>query len=106
MHCPAVSDIQQVVAAHYAITMLDLLSRRRSRAVARPRQVAMYLARHLTQLSLPEIGRHFDHRDHTTVSHAVTQIDRLMRCDRAMAGAVAELQQQLLEPGQGTLPLE
>jgi chromosomal replication initiator protein len=102
---PAVSDIQQVVAAHYEISLLDLLSRRRGKAVTRPRQVAMYLARHLTLLSLPEIGRRFD-RDHTTVGYAVYTVDCLMRHDDAMAKMVDELRHELLEPGQGKLPLE
>ena len=104
MLTPAVSDIQQVVAEYYEISMLDMLSRRRGRAVARPRQIAMYLARHLTILSLPEIGRRFD-RDHTTVCHAVNMVDFLMRHDDAVAKMVDDLRHQLEHPNQGVLAL-
>jgi chromosomal replication initiator protein len=76
-----VEDIQRQVAAHFQIRLADMHSARRSRAVARPRQVAMYLAKQLTQHSLPDIGRQFGGRDHTTVLHAVKRIDELRSVD-------------------------
>ena len=72
-----VKDIQRVVGAYYSISQLDLLSDRRMRRLARPRQVAMWLCRKLTDRSLPDIGRRFGNRDHTTVIHAVRQIEKL-----------------------------
>jgi len=75
MTYPSIAAIQAAVCAHFRVTHLDLLSRRRGRAISRPRQVGMWLARHTTPLSLPEIGREFQ-RDHTTVMHAVDRIDR------------------------------
>ncbi len=76
-----VEDIQKHVAAHYNIKMSDMHSARRSRVVARPRQVAMYLAKKMTSKSLPEIGRRFGGKDHTTVMHAVKRVDELMASD-------------------------
>src|SRR3546814_386495 len=70
-----IEEIQRRVATHFNIRITDMHSARRSRSVARPRQVAMYLAKQLTQRSLPEIGRQFGGRDHTTVRHAVKQAD-------------------------------
>jgi chromosomal replication initiator protein len=77
-----VEDIQRQVATHFEIRLADMHSARRSRAVARPRQVAMYLAKHLTQQSLPDIGRRFGGRDHTTVLHAVKRVDELRSIDK------------------------
>lgn len=74
---PTVDVIQKVVANHYHLTQQDLLSKRRSRVVARPRQVGMWLARQLTKRSLPDIGLRFGGRDHTTVIHAVRRINSL-----------------------------
>jgi chromosomal replication initiator protein len=65
-----VSQIQHAVAGHFGIRVEEMWSERRARSVARPRQIAMYLARELTGYSLPRIGRHFGYRDHTTVIHA------------------------------------
>lgn len=79
-----VEDIQKKVAAHYNIRVADMHSPRRARAVARPRQVAMYLCKTLTQHSLPEIGRKFGGRDHTTIIHGVRKIEELMTSDRAL----------------------
>lgn len=76
-----VEDIQRKVAEHYNMRVSDMHSPRRSRAVARPRQVAMYLAKQLTSRSLPEIGRKFGGRDHTTVLHAVSKIEELCQND-------------------------
>jgi chromosomal replication initiator protein len=76
-----IDDIQRRVAEHYRLKLGDLLSPRRAREVARPRQVAMYLAKQLTPRSLPEIGRRFGGRDHTTVMHAVKRIETLRATD-------------------------
>lgn len=73
-----IDEIQRKVAEHFGIRMADMHSARRSRNVARPRQIAMYLCKRLTQRSLPEIGRKFGGRDHTTVMHAVRKIEELM----------------------------
>lgn len=72
-----IEQIQKRVAEHFNIRMSEMSSARRARAVARPRQVAMYLAKQLTSRSLPEIGRKFGNRDHTTVMHAVRKVDEL-----------------------------
>jgi chromosomal replication initiator protein len=80
-----IDEIQRKVAEHYNIRMADMHSARRARNVARPRQVAMYLAKQLTARSLPEIGRKFGGRDHTTVMHAVRKIDELMAEDAQIA---------------------
>ncbi|RVT97381.1 chromosomal replication initiator protein DnaA [Rhodovarius crocodyli] len=90
-----IDDIQRKVAEHYAIRMTDMFSARRARAVARPRQVAMYLAKQLTSRSLPEIGRRFGNRDHTTVMHAVSRIQQLMAEDRVLAEDVTLLRRML-----------
>jgi len=80
-----IDEIQRKVAEHYNIRMSDMHSARRARNVARPRQVAMYLAKQLTARSLPEIGRKFGGRDHTTVMHAVRKIDELIGDDPQIA---------------------
>ena len=77
-----IDNIQRVVADYYKLKMSDLLSKRRSRSVARPRQVAMALAKELTNYSLPEIGESFGGRDHTTVLHACRKVKELERIDR------------------------
>ncbi len=76
-----IDDIQRRVAEYYNLRLADLLSARRARVVARPRQVAMYLSKQLTTRSLPEIGRKFGGRDHTTVMHAVRRIEELKLSD-------------------------
>ena len=76
-----IEEIQRNVCAHFNIKMTDMSSARRARAVARPRQMAMYLAKMLTSRSLPEIGRKFGNRDHTTVMHAVRKIEELRAVD-------------------------
>jgi chromosomal replication initiator protein len=86
-----IDEIQKQVAAHYSIKLSDMHSARRSRIVARPRQVAMYLAKQLTTKSLPEIGRKFGGKDHTTVMHAVKRIDELMQSDSELTDDVALL---------------
>jgi hypothetical protein len=74
---PSIAEIQKKVCAHYGLRRLDMHSARRDHRVARPRQIAMYLCRRLTSCSLPQIGRHFGHRDHTTVMHAIRRIEQL-----------------------------
>ena len=79
----SIENIQKTVADFYRIKLVELLSKKRTRAIARPRQVAMYLARELTQMSLPEIGAAFGGRDHTTVMHACKTIENLRGMDAA-----------------------
>src|SRR5690625_3707550 len=76
-----IDNIQRVVSEYYKIKMNDMLSKRRSRSVARPRQVAMALAKELTNHSLPEIGEAFGGRDHTTVLHACRKIKQMQEDD-------------------------
>jgi chromosomal replication initiator protein len=90
-----IEDIQKKVAAHFNIKVSDMHSARRSVAIARPRQVAMYLAKKLTTKSLPEIGRKFGGKDHTTVMHAVKRIDELARGDKEFADDVELLMRML-----------
>jgi chromosomal replication initiator protein len=90
-----IEDIQRVVARQYNVSRADLLSSRRTANVVRPRQVAMYLAKVLTLRSLPEIGRRFGGRDHTTVLHAVRKIEALVGNDNALAEEVESLKRQL-----------
>jgi chromosomal replication initiator protein len=91
-----IEEIQKRVAEHFNIKVSDMHSARRSRAVARPRQVAMYLAKQLTPRSLPEIGRKFGGRDHTTVMHAVRKVEELRAADASFAEDV-ELLRRMLE---------
>ena len=91
-----IEEIQKRVAEHYNVRIADMHSARRARAIARPRQVAMYLSKHLTSRSLPEIGRKFGGRDHTTVMHAVRKIDELKSTDSTFAEDV-ELLRRMLE---------
>jgi chromosomal replication initiator protein len=90
-----IEDIQRVVARQYNVSRADLLSSRRTANVVRPRQVAMYLAKILTLRSLPEIGRRFGGRDHTTVLHAVRKIEALAGNDTAFAEEIEGLKRQL-----------
>ena len=90
-----IEDIQRVVARQYNVSRADLLSSRRTANVVRPRQVAMYLAKVLTLRSLPEIGRRFGGRDHTTVLHAVRKIEALAGNDSAFAEEIESLKRQL-----------
>jgi chromosomal replication initiator protein len=92
-----IEDIQRVVARQYNVSRADLLSSRRTANVVRPRQVAMYLAKTLTLRSLPEIGRRFGGRDHTTVLHAVRKIENLVTTDNALAEEIELLKRQLQE---------
>ncbi len=91
-----IEEIQRKVAEHWSIRLTDMTSARRARAVARPRQVAMYLSKQLTTRSLPEIGRMFGNRDHTTVMHAVQRVNELMDADAEFKERV-DLLRRLLE---------
>jgi chromosomal replication initiator protein len=91
-----IEEIQKKVAEHFNIRFADMHSARRARAVARPRQVAMYLSKQLTSRSLPEIGRKFGGRDHTTVMHAVRKIDELRATDSSFNEDI-ELLKRMLE---------
>ncbi len=91
-----IEEIQRRVAEHYKIRLSEMSSARRARAVARPRQVAMYLAKQLTSRSLPEIGRKFGNRDHTTVMHAVSRVTELMAREASFSEDV-ELLKRMLE---------
>ena len=91
-----IEDIQRVVARHYNVSKADLLSSRRTRTIVRPRQIAMYLAKVLTPRSLPEIGRRFGGRDHTTVLHAVRKIEGMMEGDKMLADEI-ELLKRLID---------
>jgi chromosomal replication initiator protein len=90
-----IDEIQKRVAEHYHMRISDMVSARRARAVARPRQVAMYLAKQLTSRSLPEIGKKFGNRDHTTVMHAVTRVTELIETDVTFAEDVDLLRKML-----------
>lgn len=90
-----IEDIQRIVSKHYNVTKADLLSARRTRTIVRPRQIAMYLAKVLTPRSLPEIGRRFGNRDHTTVLHAVRKIEELAKADYALAQELELLKRML-----------
>ena len=92
-----VDKIQNVVSNYFNIPLSDMLSQRRSRPLARPRQIAMYLAKKMTSRSLPEIGRRFANRDHTTVIHAVKTISRLTDQDDEMKKNINQIKSLLLE---------
>jgi chromosomal replication initiator protein len=90
-----IDEIQRKTAEHYALKLSDMHSARRARAVARPRQVAMYLSKQLTPRSLPEIGRKFGGRDHTTVMHAVRKVEELLEADVQIARDVEVIRRAL-----------
>ncbi len=90
-----IEDIQRIVARHYNVSKTELLSNRRTRTIVKPRQVAMYLSKVLTPRSLPEIGRRFGGRDHTTVLHAVRKIEGLTGNDNTLAQEI-ELLKRLI----------
>ncbi|MGN6103227.1 MAG: chromosomal replication initiator protein DnaA [Devosia sp.] len=91
-----IEDILRIVSRHYKVPRNDLLSSRRSRDVVRPRQIAMYLAKALTSRSLPEIGRRFGGRDHTTVLHSVRKVEQMMKDDNDLTQEI-ELLKKMLE---------
>ena len=92
----SIESIQNIVAGYFNLKIDEMLSARRSRSLARPRQIAMYLAKQNTTNSLPEIGRKFSNRDHTTVIHAVKKIEELMKKDNEIKQNVTEIKKKLL----------
>jgi chromosomal replication initiator protein len=90
-----VADITEAVCEYYGVTRTEMLSDRRYRSIARPRQVAMWLSRKLTTRSLPDIGRRLGGRDHSTVHHAFHKIEELKEVDEGLASDLIQLQQKL-----------
>jgi chromosomal replication initiator protein len=86
-----IEDILQLIGRHYSVSRSDLLSPRRARSIVRPRQIGMYLAKKLASRSLPEIGKRFGGRDHSTVLHAVRKIEELLKADEKLAREIALL---------------
>lgn len=108
---PKIAAIQHIVAERFDVTVVDLISPRRTANVVRPRQIAIYLAKRLTPKSLPEIGRRFGDRDHTTILHATRRIEELCKSDEYLSRAVDELEtllnpQRLLSDQVETKPAE
>lgn len=93
---PKIERIQRAVARRYEISVMDLVSQRRTVRVAFPRQIAMYLAKTMTPRSFPEIGRRFGNRDHTTVIHAVRKIEGKIKTDPALAAEIDDLRREIL----------
>ena len=91
-----IESIQNIVAAHFNLNIQEMLSPRRSRSLARPRQIAMYLAKQHTTNSLPDIGRKFSNRDHTTVIHAVKKIEELIKKDSEIKQSIVEIRKRLI----------
>ena len=91
-----VESIQNIVAVYFNLNIQEMLSPRRSRSLARPRQIAMYLAKKYTTNSLPDIGRKFSNRDHTTVIHAVKKIEELIKNDNEIKHSITEIIKRLL----------
>lgn len=92
---PLVESIQRVICRYFEVKRNDLLSPRRGQRIAYPRQVAFYLAKSMTRNSLPEIGRRFGGKDHTTVLHGYRKIERLIKTDWTVAYDVAHLEMML-----------
>lgn len=93
---PRVEHIQKIVCKSYGISRTDILADRRTAAVVRPRQVAMYVSKELTTQSLPEIGRRFGGKDHTTVLHAVRKITALVATDPILAAKIDDIKAECL----------
>jgi chromosomal replication initiation ATPase DnaA len=93
---PKIVDIQNAVAKKYNISRVDILSQRRTAEIVRARQIAVYLAKQLTLRSLPEIGRHFGGKDHTTILHSVRKITVLLEWDAELVADIDALKQALL----------
>ena len=91
-----IESIQNIVAVYFNLNIQEMLSPRRSRSLARPRQIAMYLAKKYTTNSLPDIGRKFSNRDHTTVIHAVKKIEELIKNDNEIKQSITEIKKRLL----------
>lgn len=91
-----VNQIKRIVAAHFGISVIEMDSRRRARAVSRPRQIAMFMAKTLTTYSLPDIGRRFGGKDHTTVIHAVRKVQELAKEDEAFRETLADIEAKII----------
>jgi chromosomal replication initiator protein len=91
----AMDDIEEIVAARFHVKISDMKSRRRSKTLVHPRQIAMYLCRELTDASFPEIGRHFGGKDHTTIIHACKQIAKAKEADSTMITTLESLKDQI-----------
>lgn len=100
-----VAHIQAMVAAYYKIPVREMTSARKAREVARPRQIAMYLSYEQTPKSLPEIGRRFGDRDHTTVIHAIRVVQRLMVEDREIEADVIALRDRVAPQDAAMVPV-
>jgi Bacterial dnaA protein helix-turn-helix len=100
-----IAEIQSAVAERFSLPLSEMTSARRSADVARPRQVAMFLAKELTPQSMPEIGRRFGGRDHTTVIHACRQVTKRCAEDDELAGCVRALSSFLSDPARDRPPL-
>ena len=92
-----IDEIQRIVSKHYGVSRSDILSSRRTRSIVRPRQIAMFLSKQLTSRSLPEIGRRFGDRDHTTVLHAVRKITGMIDGDETLREEIDLLKRLLLQ---------
>jgi chromosomal replication initiator protein len=92
----AMEDIQEVVCTQFHVKMTELKSRRRSKTLVHPRQIAMYLCRELTDASYPEIGRHFGGKDHTTIIHACRQVTKAKEADQSLRATLETLKEQIL----------
>ncbi|HUG62920.1 MAG TPA: chromosomal replication initiator protein DnaA, partial [Methylomirabilota bacterium] len=90
-----IEEIQRIVAKHYNVSKQDLLSSRRTRSIVWPRHIAMYMSKSLTPRSLPEIGRRFGGRDHTTVLHAVRRVEECLKSDQNLAQEIEALKRML-----------
>lgn len=93
---PMVSDIRAETASFYKLSLVDMVSQRRGAAIARPRQIAMYLSRHMTIKSLPQIGKLFGGRDHSTVIHAIKVVESRMGSDPQVKRAVRLIRARVL----------
>jgi chromosomal replication initiator protein len=92
----SIEEIQKSVAEYYGIKHVDMVSSRRMQSIARPRQIAMYLAKNLTTRSLSEIGRKFGGKDHTTIIHAVRRIESLSASDTELSSDLIQLRHRLI----------
>jgi chromosomal replication initiator protein len=91
----ALDDIQEAVSGRFHVKIADLKSRRRSKMLVQPRQIAMYLCRELTDASFPEIGRHFGGKDHTTIMHACKQVAKGLETDATLRATLEALKEQI-----------
>jgi chromosomal replication initiator protein len=92
----AMEDIQEVVCTQFHVKINELKSRRRSKTLVHPRQIAMYLCRELTDASYPEIGRHFGGKDHTTIIHACRQVAKAKEADTQFNATLESLKERIL----------